>query len=144
LVELKKSEVVTGIDQSLWIIKKRHKSGIPCNVPLLPIALEIFERYAEHPLCVDTGLVLPINSNQKMNAYLREVADLSGVDLHLTFKVARVAFATTVTMGNGIPIESVSKMLGHASIKTTQIYAKIIDNKVGEDMEVLKKKPVAA
>lgn len=79
-----------------------------------------------------------------MNAYLKEVADLSGVDMHLTFKVARVAFATTVTMGNGIPMESVSKMLGHASIKTTQIYAKIMDNKVGEDMDVLKNKTVAA
>lgn len=75
---------------------------------------------------------------------LKEVADLSGLEKHLTFKVARVAFATTITMANGIPIESVSKMLGHTSIKTTQIYAKIMDNKVGEDMEVLKKKPVAA
>lgn len=69
LVELKKSEVINGIDGKLWIIKKRHKTGIPCNVPLLPIALEIFERYADHPLCVDRGLVLPMNSNQKMNAY---------------------------------------------------------------------------
>lgn len=144
LVELKKSEVITGVDGSLWIIKKRHKSGIPCNVPLLPIALEIIERYADHPLCAGTDRVLPMNSNQKMNAYLKEVADISSVDMNLTFKVARVAFATTVTMGNGIPIESVSKMLGHASIKTTQIYAKIMDNKVGEDMDVLKNKTVAA
>jgi len=144
LVELKKSEIINGVDGSLWIIKKRHKTGIPCNVPMLPVALEIMERYADHPLCVDSGLVLPMNSNQKMNAYLKEVADLSGVEKHLTFKVARVAFATTVTMANGIPIESVSKILGHTSIKTTQIYAKIMDNKVGEDMEILKKKPVAA
>lgn len=141
LVELKRSEVVTGVDGSLWIIKKRHKSGIPCNVPLLPIALEIIERYADHPLCAGTDRVLPMNSNQKMNAYLKEVADISSVDMNLTFKVARVAFATTVTMGNGIPMESVSKMLGHASIKTTQIYAKIMDNKVGEDMERLKSSP---
>lgn len=144
LLELKKSEIIDGVDGSLWIIKKRHKTGIPCNVPLLPVALEIFRRYGNHPLCVDSGLVLPINSNQKMNAYLKEVADLSGVDKHLTFKVARVAFATTVTMGNGIPIESVSKMLGHTSIKTTQIYAKIMDKKVGEDMKALKNKTVAA
>ncbi len=139
LVELKKSEVVNGVDGSLWIIKKRHKTGIPCNVPLLPVALEIFNRYADHPLCADTDRAFPMNSNQKMNAYLKEVADLSGVEKHLTFKVARVAFATTVTMGNGIPIESVSKMLGHTNIKTTQIYAKIMDNKVSMDMEVLRK-----
>jgi site-specific recombinase XerD len=139
LVELKKSEVVNGVDGSLWIIKKRHKTGIPCNVPLLPVALEIFNRYCNHPLCADTDRAFPMNSNQKMNAYLKEVADLSGVEKHLTFKVARVAFATTVTMGNGIPIESVSKMLGHTNIKTTQIYAKIMDNKVSMDMEVLRK-----
>lgn len=144
LVELKKGEIIKGVDGSLWIIKKRHKTGIPCNVPMLPVALEIMERYTDHPLCANSGLVLPMNSNQKMNAYLKEVADLSGVEKHLTFKVARVAFATTVTMANGIPIESVSKMLGHTSIKTTQIYAKIMDNKVGEDMEVLKNKSVAA
>lgn len=139
LVELKKSEVIKGVDGSLWIIKKRHKTGIPCNVPLLPVALEIFNRYADHPLCADTDRAFPMNSNQKMNAYLKEVGDLSGVEKHLTFKVARVAFATTVTMGNGIPIESVSKMLGHTNIKTTQIYAKIMDNKVSMDMEVLRK-----
>lgn len=144
LVELKKSEIIKGVDGSLWIIKKRHKTGIPCNVPMLPVPLEIMERYTDHPLCANSDLVLPMNSNQKMNAYLKEVADLSGVEKHLTFKVARVAFATTITMANGIPIESVSKMLGHTSIKTTQIYAKIMDNKVGEDMEVLKNKVVAA
>lgn len=144
LVELKKSEIIKGVDGSLWIIKKRHKTGIPCNVPMLPVPLEIMERYTDHPICANSDLVLPMNSNQKMNAYLKEVADLSGVGKHLTFKVARVAFATTITMANGIPIESVSKMLGHTSIKTTQIYAKILDNKVGEDMEVLKNKVVAA
>ncbi|MCX2483519.1 site-specific integrase [Pedobacter sp. MR2016-24] len=101
LVELKKSEIIKGVDGSLWIIKKRHKTGIPCNVPMLPVALEIMERYTDHPLCANSGLVLPMNSNQKMNAYLKEVADLSGVEKHLTFKVARVAFATTVTMANG-------------------------------------------
>ena len=73
LVELKKSEIIKGVDGSLWIIKKRHKTGIPCNVPMLPVALEIMERYADHSLCVDSGLVLPMNSNQKMNAYREPV-----------------------------------------------------------------------
>tara|TARA_R110002124_G_scaffold124431_1_gene283431 strand:+ start:222 stop:518 length:297 start_codon:yes stop_codon:yes gene_type:complete len=79
-------------------------------------------------------------SNQKMNAYLKEIADVCGITKNLTFHLARHTFATTVTLTNGVPIESVSKMLGHKSLKTTQHYAKILDRKVGEDMKALKDK----
>ncbi|MFP5080714.1 tyrosine-type recombinase/integrase [Pedobacter sp. JCM 36344] len=75
-----------------------------------------------------------------MNAYLKEVADLCEIKKHLTFHISRHTFATTVTLGNGIPIESVSKMLGHTDIRTTQIYAKILDHKVGADMAGLNQK----
>jgi site-specific recombinase XerD len=71
---------------------------------------------------------------------LKEVADICGINKHLTFHIARHTFATTVTLNNGVPIESVSKMLGHKSIKITQIYAKILDKKVSEDMGLLRQK----
>jgi len=89
-------------------------------------------------MCAISGKLLPVLSNQKMNAYLKEIADLCEISKELTFHIARHTFATTVTLSNGVPIESVSKMLGHKSIKTTQHYAKILDKKVSEDMEVLK------
>jgi site-specific recombinase XerD len=81
--------------------------------------------------------VLPIPSNQKMNAYLKELADLCGIEKELTFHIARHTFATTVTLMNGVPIESVSKMLGHTNLKSTQHYAKVVDKKLGDDMAAL-------
>ncbi|WP_222535414.1 site-specific integrase [Pedobacter polysacchareus] len=140
LQKLNKSEIRTGIDGLLWIFRNRVKTNIATNIPLLPIAQEIMERYADHPKCGDTGNVFPIFSNQKMNAYLKEVADLCGISKHLTFHIARHTFATTVTLSNGVPIESVSKMLGHTDIRTTQVYAKILDVKVSKDMLSLKQK----
>ncbi|MEL7064470.1 MAG: tyrosine-type recombinase/integrase [Bacteroidota bacterium] len=85
-------------------------------------------------------VLLPVRSNQKTNAYLKEVADICGITKTLTFHMARHTFATTVTLSNGVPIESVSAMLGHRNIKTTQHYAKIVQSKVGEDMKALKEK----
>ena len=105
---------------------------------MLPIADDIIKKYEKHPMCAISGKLLPVLSNQKMNAYLKEIADLCEITKELTFHIARHTFATTVTLSNGVPIESVSKMLGHKSIKTTQHYAKILDKKVSEDMEVLK------
>jgi site-specific recombinase XerD len=75
-----------------------------------------------------------------MNAYLKEIADVCGITKNLTFHIARHTFATTVTLSNGVPIESVSKMLGHRNLKTTQHYAKVLDRKVSEDMDGLRKK----
>jgi site-specific recombinase XerD len=85
-------------------------------------------------------LLLPVLSNQKMNSYLKEIADACGITEELTFHIARHTFATTVTLANGVSIESVSKMLGHTNIKTTQHYAKILDMKVSEDMANLTQK----
>jgi integrase len=83
------------------------------------------------------GKILPISSNQKMNAYLKEIGDLCEIKKNLTFHLARHTFATTITLSQGVPIESVSKMLGHTNIKTTQIYARLTDNKIGHDMDIL-------
>jgi len=91
-------------------------------------------------MCISYDVLLPVISNQKINAYLKEIAVLSGIKKILTFHLARHTFATTVTLANGVPIESVSEMLGHKSIRTTQIYAKVIDKKVSEDMLRLREK----
>lgn len=102
-------------------------------------ALEILERYKDDPQCVNQGRLLPVLSNQKMNNYLNEIADACSITKKMTFHTARHTFATTVTLSNGVPIETVSKMLGHRNLKTTQHYARILDLKVSEDMNNLRK-----
>jgi site-specific recombinase XerD len=138
--KLKRSEIVRGFDGEQWIFTSRQKTDTPSRIPLLPYALSVIEKYRDHPQCENEDRLLPILSNQKMNAYLKEIADLCGIEKDLTFHIARHTFATTVTLLNGVPIESVSKMLGHTNIKTTQHYARILDLKVGEDMGTLRKK----
>ena len=137
---LKHSALTKGIDGEQWIFTNRQKTGTPSHIPLLPWALKIVTKYSDHPDCQRTGLLLPVLTNQKMNARLKEIAEECRIRKPLTFHVARHTFATTVTLQNGVPIESVSKMLGHTHISTTQHYAKILDVKVGEDMGLLKMK----
>src|SRR5690606_33395361 len=136
--QLTSSNIVKGIDGQFWISTHRQKTDTPSKIPLLDTAREIIEKYADHPKSDNEGTLLPVLTNQKMNAYLKEIADICGIDKLLTFHCARHTFATTVTLSNGVPIESVSKMLGHRSIKTTQHYAKITDGKISNDMEKLK------
>jgi len=138
--KLTKTEIVKGIDGEMWITTKRLKTDTPTRVPLLPSASEIINRYAFHPVCCHKGKVLPVSTNEKMNAYLKEIAGVCGINKKLTYHTARHTFATTVTLSNGVPIETVSKMLGHTNIKTTQHYAKILDLKVSKDMALLKEK----
>lgn len=135
--KLEDSDIVIGIDGGRWIKTRRAKTDTRSNIPLLPTASAILEKYADNN---GSDKLLPVLSNQKMNAYLKEIADLCGIDKNLTFHLARHTFATTVTLTNGVPIESVSKMLGHKSLRTTQHYAKILDRKVSDDMAVLKEK----
>jgi site-specific recombinase XerD len=137
---LKRSNIVIGIDGEKWIYTQRKKTDTPTRIPLLPIVLDVMEIYKNHPQCKNEDSLLPIPSNTKLNAYLKEVADLCEIKKTLTFHIARHTFATTVTLNNGVPIETVSKMLGHKSIKITQIYAKILDKKISEDMSLLRKK----
>jgi len=138
--KLKTSEIRIGIDGKRWLFIKRQKSTTPAPVPLLPLAIEILDKYKDHPRCVAEGKPLPILSNQKMNEYIKEIADLCGIQKELTYHTARHTFATTVTLNNNVPIESVSKMLGHKSLKQTQHYAKILNKKVSEDMQALSNK----
>jgi len=138
--KLSASDIVIGIDRQRWIKTKRAKTDTRSNIPLLPTAEAILDKYAAHPTNLSEDKVLPVLSNQKMNAYLKEIADLCGIEKNLTFHLARHTFATTITLTNGVPIESVSKMLGHKSLKTTQHYAKILDRKVSDDMKKLRER----
>ena len=138
--KLKRTEIVKGLDGEMWIVTKRLKTDTPTRVPLLPSALTILDKYAGHPVCCNKGKALPVSTNQKMNAYLKEIAGVCSINKELTYHTARHTFATTVTLSNGVPIETVSKMLGHTNIKTTQHYAKILDMKVSQDMALLKLK----
>jgi len=132
--------IITGIDGNKWIIKEREKTKGLEQIPLLPVALEIIEKYKKHPVCLNRNTLLPVNSNQRYNGYLKEIADICGIKKHLTTHTARHTFATTVTLENDVPIETVSQMLGHKSIRTTQIYAKVTQRKVSNNMEELKKR----
>jgi len=136
--KMSRSEIITGIDGEKWLVIKRQKTDSPSRIPLLPQALCILKKYDKDPQCEIKGQLLPVLSNQKMNSYLKEIAVLCRINKVITFHLARHTFATTVTLTNGVPMESVSKMLGHRNLKTTQQYAKIVDVKVSEDMKKLK------
>lgn len=136
--KLKRSEIGRGVDGEKWIFTNRQKTETASRIPLLPVSLNILKQYENHPQCVNDGKALPVPSNQKMNAYLKEIADICGIAKNLTFHIARHTFATTVTLSNGVPIETISKMLGHTNLKTTQIYAKVMDRKISDDMNILK------
>lgn len=137
---LRRNQIIKGIDNIEWINSKRQKTHSPIRLPLLPKAKEIMDSYEDHHSCKEAGFVLPVLSNQKMNAYLKEIADICGIRIKLTFHIARHTFATTVTLSKGVPIETVSKMLGHKSLRQTQHYAKILDLKVSQDMMMLKER----
>lgn len=123
-----------GIDGMNWIFTKREKTSTPVRIPILHQAQELIDKYKDHPKSRNKGTIFPVITNQKLNSYLKEIADLCGITKNLTFHIARHTFATTVALTNGVPIETVSKMLGHADLRTTQIYAKVVEKKISEDM----------
>jgi site-specific recombinase XerD len=137
---LTKSHISHGIDGEQWIFTHRQKTESASKIPILPVPQIIIDKYENHPQSTNEDKLLPILSNQKMNAYLKEIAAICNINKELTFHIARHTFATTVTLTNGVPIESVSKMLGHKNLRTTQHYAKVLDRKVSEDMKILKDK----
>ncbi len=141
--KLSQDDMTTGIDGGKWIRIKRTKTKSLSSIPLLPVAEEIIERYQDHPEVKKGNCILPVLSNQKSNAFLKEIAMMCGISKPLTTHLARHTFATTITLTNGVPIESVSKMLGHKDLRTTQHYAKIVDRKISDDMEALKIKLAA-
>ncbi len=128
------------MDGNRWIVTKRLKTKTSVRVPLLDAAKKILDKYEGHPVTEHSGTLLPKITNEKTNLYLKEIADAVGIKKNLTFHMARHTFATTVTLSNGVPIETVSKMLGHTKLATTQIYARVLDKKISEDMLALQKK----
>ena len=140
IMGLTKNNLITGMDGKSWIATKRLKTKTTVRVPLLEPAQKILDKYESHPVTMHSGTLLPKITNEKTNLYLKEIADAVGIKKNLTFHMARHTFATTVTLSNGVPIETVSKLLGHTKLATTQIYARVLDKKVSEDIEQLRSK----
>ena len=130
-------DIKIGVDGKKWIMKDRGKTGVESLIPLLPIPLEILAKYEGK---TKNGKLLPVISNQKMNEYLAEIAAICQINKRITYHLARHSFATEICLTKGVPIESVSKMLGHTNIQTTQIYARVVDRKLSHDMNVLERK----
>jgi len=137
LIELKPQQILTNIDGVRWIKTSRAKTEICVNVPLLQPAVIILEKYMTEPRAFVRNTIFPGISNQEMNRSLKMIAEICGIKKYLTFHLARHTFATTVTLMNGVPIETISKMLGHTKLSTTMIYARITQSKIGMDMELL-------
>lgn len=140
ITKLTMDNIGMDFDGNQWIETERQKTKTALKIPLLNQARDILKRYQDHPKTVHSKTLLPRYSNQKLNSYLKEIADFCGIKKHLTFHIARHTFATTITLTNGVPIETVSKLLGHTKLATTQIYARVVDKKVKDDMAMLNAK----
>ena len=138
--ELTVNQILKGINGGHWIHTKRAKTNEAVKIPLLPKAKEIIQKYKNSPETASIETLLPVYSNQKMNSYLKDIMKACGIAKHITFHSARHTFATTVTLANGVPIETVSKLLGHTKLSTTQIYARVLESKIHEDMQLLVRK----
>tara|TARA_R110001592_G_scaffold208897_1_gene459970 strand:+ start:254 stop:1519 length:1266 start_codon:yes stop_codon:yes gene_type:complete len=138
--ELTLNQIIKGIDNRYWIFKKREKTNVIVKIPILPKALEIIDKYKDVSKKINAKTLLPLCSNQKANSYLKEIAKDCGIYKNITFHVARHTFATTVMLSNGVPIETVSKLLGHTKLSTTQIYARVVETKISEDISNLLKR----
>ena len=134
--ELAPEHLATDMQGHRWIRKPRRKTGNMCNIPLLKIPEEILKRYRTDPECLAHNVLLPVTSNQKMNVYLKELADICGIRKNLSTHLARHFFAT-YTLANGVSIESVAKMLGHSDTKMTRHYAKVLDQTILREMSKL-------
>lgn len=124
---------------ALWIRKPRQKTGNMSNIPVLSVTKKLIDKYKEHPECIKKGVLLPVLSNQKLNSYLKEIADLCGIKKKLTTHVARHTAATIVFLANNVSMENVAKILGHSSTKMTQHYAKVLDSSIMRDMSTVEK-----
>lgn len=135
---LTKSHINFGIDGVKWIFTHRQKTESASKIPILPVKQIKINKYGNNPQCLIEDKLLPILSNQKMNANLKEITGICEIEKELTFHIARHTFTTTVTLANGVPIKIVSKMLGHKNLRTTQHYAKVLDRKVSDNMKFFK------
>ena len=132
--QLSREHLIKDNNGALWIRKARQKTNQMCNIPVLSIPQRIFGKYEDNAECIKKGVLLPVISNQRMNAYLKEIADLCGITKRLTTHVARHTAATVVFLANDVSMENVSKILGHSNIRMTQHYAKVLDSSIMRDM----------
>ena len=137
--QLSPEHIVKDNNGNLWIRKPRQKTKNMCNIPLLDIPLEILRKYADYPACKKKGVLLPVPCNQKMNSYLKEIADLCGIKKNLTTHTARHSFASVIALANNVSLPNVAKMLGHSSTRMTQHYAKVLDQTILRDMQAVEK-----
>ena len=117
---LRPEHVSEDSNGNLWIVKPREKTNNLCNIPLLSIPKQILEKYKDNPYCMDKGTLLPVPCNQKMNSYLKEIADLCCIKKNLTTHTARHSFASVIALANNVSLPNVAKMLGHSSTRMTQ------------------------
>ncbi|GAB6864638.1 hypothetical protein JCM10556A_13150 [Bacteroides acidifaciens] len=136
---LRPGHVSEDSNGNLWIVKPREKTNNLCNIPLLSIPKQILEKYKDNPYCMDKGTLLPVPCNQKMNSYLKEIADLCGIKKNLTTHTARHSFASVIALANNVSLPNVAKMLGHSSTRMTQHYAKVLDQTILRDMQAVEK-----
>ncbi|MFR9541741.1 MAG: site-specific integrase [Rikenellaceae bacterium] len=142
--QLTPDHIVKDNSGALWIRKPRQKTGNMCNIPLLSPAVALIEKYATHPECIKRGTVLPVYSNQKQNAYLKEIATICGIRKKLSTNVARYTCATVVMLANNVSMENVAKILGHSTTKMTQLYAKVLDSSIMRDVANVEKNFIPA
>ncbi len=131
--DLSPEHLVKDNKGELWIRKNRQKTKIMCNIPVLPVAASILEKYKNVAEC--TGKLLPVLSNQRMNSYLKEIADVCGLQKNLCTHSARHSYATSICLANGVSMENVAKMLGHADTSITKHYARVLDQNIFKDMQ---------
>jgi len=137
---LRPEHIIQDNGGNLWIRKTREKTNNMCNIPLLSIPSQILEKYRLHPICQKKGVLLPVMCNQKMNSYLKEIADFCGIEKDITTHTARHTFATTVTLANGVALTNVARMLGHTSTRMTEHYAKVLNHNISSDMKKVQNK----
>ena len=137
--QLSREHLIKDNNGALWIRKARQKTSQMCNIPVLSIPQRILRKYEDNAECIKKGVLLPVISNQRMNAYLKEIADLCGITKRLTTHVARHTAATIVFLANDVSMENVSKILGHSNIRMTQHYARVLDSSIMRDMENVEK-----
>jgi integrase len=138
--ELTEDNIIFGIDNHKWISKHRKKTNVISKIPLLSVAEKLIEKYKNNPACIIRGVLLPVPTNQKMNAYLKEIADICSIKKILTTHTARRTFATTVMLQNGVNMEAVSKMLGHTSLYMTRKYAKVDELYISQETKGIEEK----
>ena len=136
---LRPEHITEDSNGNLWIVKPREKTNNLCNIPLLSIPKQILEKYKDNPYCIDKGVMLPVLCNQKMNSYLKEIADVCGIKKNLTTHTARHSFASVIALANNVSLPNVAKMLGHSTTRMTQHYAKVLDQTILKDMQEVEK-----